>query len=204
MAVLSAQEKQQLLASVAEHFKGYEFVGEIVVVPDAYLRPKGGFANLDQLKRMFGCDIIALVSYDQTSFTSEGLASVAYWTIIGAYIVQGEKNSTHTLLDTVVYDIESRELLFRAPGTSSNKSSATLANLSQRLREDARKGFTDASEEMIANLDAELLRFRERVKQQPSSYRLVDRSSGGAAGADWPLLAAGLVLALWLRCRRGC
>ena len=36
-------------------------------------------------------------------FTDEGLASFAYWTIIGAYIIPGEKNDTHTMLDAVVY-----------------------------------------------------------------------------------------------------
>lgn len=142
---LTEVEKMALLEKVSRDFQQLDFVESIEIIPSSYLRPAGSFENLDQLKRMFDIDIIALVSYDQTRFSGEGFASVAYWTIIGAYIVKGEKNTTHTMLDTVVYDINSRKLLFRAPGVSSVRSSATPINLGTQQREDSMQGYDLAS-----------------------------------------------------------
>lgn len=65
----------------------------------------------------------------------------------------GEKNDTHTMLDAAVYDIRSRKMLFRAPGTSHIKAHATLANLSEQRRSDSAVGFKKAATQMIANLD---------------------------------------------------
>ena len=99
---LSEKSKLGLLDRVSERFRGYDFVSDIEIIPSAYLRPGGSFTNLEQLKRMFNVDVITLVSYDQSAFTDEGLASLAYWTLVGAYIVPAEKNTTHTMLDAVV------------------------------------------------------------------------------------------------------
>ncbi len=46
--------------------------------------------------------------YDQVQFTGEGLLSLTYWTIVGAYLVPGEKNETKTMLDAAVFYIASR------------------------------------------------------------------------------------------------
>jgi len=132
---------------------------------------------------MFNVDVIALVSYDQTRFTDEGLASLAYWTLIGAYVVPGEKNTTHTMMDAVLYDIDSRQLLFRAPGTSAVKSSATPINLEATLREDALAGFDAASEDLIANLKLQLKRFQQRIKDAPEEVQLARRDGSAAAGS---------------------
>ncbi len=134
---------------------------------------------------MYGIDIIALVSYDQVQFTDEGVLSLTYWTIVGAYVVSGEMNDTSTMLDTVVYDIKSKKMLFRAPGTSVVKGSATPVNLSKQLREDSLKGFNIASEEMTKNLHMQLTRFKENIKKNPEQVKIVHRegyssSSGGA------------------------
>lgn len=130
---LTETAKMNLMKEVRGHFKKYNFVKSIDLIPSAYLRNKGGFANLDQIQTMYGIDVIALLSYDQAQFTDEGLASITYWTIIGAYIIPGEKNDTHTMVDATVYDIQSRKMLFRAPGTSHITSSATPINLSENF-----------------------------------------------------------------------
>jgi len=62
-----------------------------------------------------------LISYDQTQFTDQGVLTLAYWTIVGAYVVQGEKNDTQTMVDAVVYDIPSRKMLFGLQGRASSK-----------------------------------------------------------------------------------
>ncbi len=183
---LTETKKTQLLEKVAAHFKRYAFIGTIEVIPSAYLTPGGSFANLNQIKTMYGVDVIALVSYDQVQFTDEGFLSISYWTIVGAYVVSGEKNDTNTLIDTVVYDIASKKMLFRAPGTSIVKSRATIVNLNEELRTDSVKGFEQAANTMIENLDSQLASFREKAKQNPEQIKIVDsRSSSGGGAIDF-------------------
>ena len=204
--LLTEKKKQDLMQEVANHFKKYPFVKDIETIPSAYLSPRGGFANLDQIKTMYGISAIVLLSYDQTQFTDEGALSLAYWTIVGAYIVQGEKNDTHTMLDAVVYDIPSRKMLFRAPGTSLVKGSATPVNLSEQQRADSETGFNIAAKEMIGNLDLQLAAFREKVKERPSEFKVQPSAAYRGGGAlDAFLLASLSILGggfLWIRIRR--
>ncbi|MES9990402.1 MAG: rhombotarget lipoprotein [Candidatus Thiodiazotropha sp.] len=182
---LTEADKSELLETVADNFRKYEFVSEIEVIPSAYLTEGGSFQNLDQIKTMYGIDVIALVSYDQVQFTDEGLLSITYWTLVGAYIISGEKNDTSTMLDTAVYDIESRKMLFRAPGTSNVKGRSTPVNLSEELRVDSVNGFKNAAEKMTANLDLQLSKFKEKIKSEPGKVKIVHRegySGGGAVG----------------------
>lgn len=204
-STLTEARKRQLLESVADHFRDRDFIRSIEIIPSAYLRPRGGFPNLDQLRTMYGVDVVALVSYDQVQFTDENFMSLAYWTIVGAYFVRGEKNSTHTMVDAVVMDIPSRKLLFRAPGTSFVNRSATPANLSLRLREDAERGFEEAVVEMISNLDQELVVFQERVRSSPEEFQVArtDGKGGGGALGVWPALLLLLVAGRWWAARRG-
>jgi rhombotail lipoprotein len=171
--LLTEKQKQDLMREVANHFRKYPFVKDIEVIPSDYLEPRGGFANLDKIKTMYGVSAIVLVSYDQTQFTDEGLLSLTYLTVVGAYLVQGEKNDTHTMLDAVVYDIPSRKMLFRAPGTSLIKGTSTPINQSEQQRKDSETGFEKAAKEMIVNLDAQLAGFREKVKASPKEYTIV-------------------------------
>lgn len=191
-------KKLELMTSISEHFKSYEFVKSIEVIPSDYLRAQGSFDNLDQLKRMFNIDVIALISYDQTSYTDEGFASLAYWTIIGAYIIPAEKNATHTMLDAVLYDIDSRKLLFRAPGRSSVSSNSTLVGLEEQTREDAVSGFEQASVSLRDNLKLQLELFRKRVKETPEEYQIV-KSAGysGGGSSHWVMLLLAGALALF-------
>jgi rhombotail lipoprotein len=63
---ITEARKGQLLEEVSEHFRSRDFIRGIEIIPSAYLRSKGGFENLDQIRAMFGVDVIALVSYHQT------------------------------------------------------------------------------------------------------------------------------------------
>ena len=205
--MLTEKKKQDLMQEVANHFKKYPFVKDIEVIPSAYLSPRGGFANLDQIKTMYGVSVIVLLSYDQTQFTDEGALSLTYWTIVGAYLVRGEKNDTHTMLDAVVYDIPSRKMLFRAPGTSLVKGSATPVNLSEQQRVDSQEGFESAAKEMIANLDVQLSAFREKVKERPTEFKVQPSAEyrGGGGALDPSMLVLLVVLGgglLWTRQRR--
>lgn len=181
---LSEADRLGLMKQVAAHFKDPKLVKSIEIIPSAYLTPQGSFANLDQLRSMFGIDVVALISYDQVQFTGEKRSSITYWTVVGAYLVNGEKNDTRTMIDAVVYDIPSRKLLFRAPGVSHIHGSATPVNLEEQLRHDSERGFTEASTQLITNLDTQLGEFKQKVKDSPEEYKVVTRSGGGTgAGA---------------------
>lgn len=67
---------------VAAEFKGRDYIQSIEIIPTSYLRPAGGFANLNQVRSLLGVDVIALVAYDQAQFTNENILSLAYWTIV--------------------------------------------------------------------------------------------------------------------------
>ncbi len=198
---LGEKDRMDLLARISAEFKGLSFVKEIEIIPSNYLTPGGGFANLDQLRTMYGIDVIALVSYDQVQHTDEGMASLTYWTIVGAYVVKGEKNDTSTMVDAAVFDIKSRKMLFRAPGVSHVKGSATPVNLTEQLRADSMTGFRLASDDLVVNLKGELERFQAKVKDMPQDYA-VSRQPGYTGGGSLDgafalfLLAAGS-LALW-------
>lgn len=183
---LTSAKKSELLEKVASNFRELDFVSEIEVIPSEYLTHNGGFSNLEQIQTMYGIDVIALVSYDQVQFTDEGLLSLTYWTIVGAYIVSGEKNDTSTMLDTVVYDIKSKKMLFRAPGTSLVEGNATPVNLSEELRADSIKSFEEAAEKMSENLNSQLSNFKEKIKRNPEQVKIVHSAdySGGSGGGS--------------------
>jgi rhombotail lipoprotein len=170
---LTENNKANLLESVAKNFRQYNIVKNIEVIPSAYLKSAGGFKNLDQISHIYDIDIVALISYDQVQFTDEGALSLSYLTIIGAYIFSGEKNDTSTMLDTTIYDIKSRKLLFRAPGTSNVKGSSTPINLSEELRLDSIESFKLATKDMINNLDHKLAVFRQKLKDDPTKAKVV-------------------------------
>ncbi|MFT7224046.1 MAG: rhombotail lipoprotein [Cellvibrionaceae bacterium] len=195
--LISEAKKSEILEDVSENFRGLDFVSSIEVIPTTYLTPGGGFSNLSQIKTMYGIDVIALVSYDQVQFTDEGMLSLSYWTIVGAYVISGEKNDTNTLMDTVVYDISSKKLLFRAPGTSQISGKSTPINLSEELRADSIQGFEQAAVNMAANLKTQLASFKKRIKENPSQVQITHREGyGGGGGIQWKflLILAGLAI----------
>lgn len=182
-------DKEELLEEVARHFEQHEFVAYIDRISSDYLSPGGSFRNLDQIKLMHGIDVIVLLSYDQVQFTDNDISSLAYWTLVGAYVIPGEKNDTRTMVDAVVYDISSRKMLFRAPGTSHVKGRTTPVNISESLREDSIKGFKQASESLLVNLEKQLASFEERVKADPQSFEITTREGyTGAGSIGLPLL----------------
>ena len=193
---LDANQKRVLMKNIADEFRAYKFIRNIEIIPTAYLRPGGSFDNLDQVKTMYGIDIIVLLSYDQVQYTDEGFVSLSYWTIVGAYVFKGEKNDTSTLIDATVYDIASHKMLFRAPGISQLKGAATFVNQSEELRADSKKGFDIAANNLVTNLKAELERFRKRIKERPGEIKIIRSHGyigGGYMGWDFTLLL--LVLA---------
>jgi len=189
---LPESERIRMLNDVKARFAGRDFISEITVVPDAYLRSGRGFDSMEQAARLYGLDVMALVSYDQVTHSDERTSAFLYWTIVGAYTVRGNKNDVQTFVDTAVFDVPTRKLLFRAPGVSQAKSSSTLVGLERDLRATQKQGFELAMTDMAANLDRELSAFKERIRTDGSVQvtRTVPPGQGGTGATD----AAALLL----------
>lgn len=204
-AGFNEQQKTELLRKVAAQFKTLPFVQSIEIIPTTYLRPGGGFENLDQLRALMGIDVVALIAYDQTQTSNDTEASLAYWTIVGAYIVEGQRNSTHTLMEAVVYDIPSRSLLFRAPGTSTIKNHSTLIRNDYELQKASIGGLEQASGQMTTNLAQELELFKVRAKEEPQTVRIEHKpgyTGGGALDGSFAALIVLFAAGALVRSRR--
>lgn len=213
--------KLALLERIAGDFREREAIRQVEVIPTSYLKPGGGFENLEQLVSAFGIDLIALISYDQFQFSESGRSSWAYWTLIGAYVVKGERNETRTVMDAVIYDIPSRAMLFHATGQDSDKGRATPVDVSRELRQESAEGFQRATEDLVVNLNTALDAFIEQAAsgtvrgEGTPAIAMVDESGqpvtigegGFGAGALGAVeLLVGLLLLAPLvgsRCRHG-
>jgi rhombotail lipoprotein len=194
-AVLSETEKLKLLERVKTSFSAHAFIGTIDIIPTTYLRPQGGFANLEQVARMFNVEVVALISYDQVQFNDTNALAVLYWTIVGAYLIHGDQYDVQTLVDASVFDVRSHKLLFRAPGTSQVKGSASMAGFSERARLARAEGYNLAVDDLLPRLQAELDQFRARLKTD-TAFK-VENKAGYSGGGDlgWLGLALAGVLA---------
>jgi rhombotail lipoprotein len=203
---LSEPQKLQLLDGVRSRFTSEDYVTEIVLVPESYLRGASGFDALDRAARMYGLNVMALVSYDQLSTSSEKKSSFWYWTVVGAYLVEGTRNDVQTLVDTAVFDIPSRTLLFRSAGTDRVERDATMVESPQRVRDMQAASFGRAMQDMTVNLQRELTAFKDRVKQQQAPVRVVAKrgdgttQGGGSFGAPVALILLAAAVAR-RRCR---
>jgi len=166
------KERMNLMRNIGAQFETYKFVESIELIPSLYLEEGGGFPNLDKLRQLFDIDVVMLLSYDQSQFKDTGALAIMYWTLIGAYIVKGEKNDTHTLMDAALFHIPSRKMLFRASGINHMKSRATLINVSEKAREDSLAGFRQASMELSKNLKNKLYAFRKMIRGSSEKFKL--------------------------------
>ena len=192
---LSAAEQKELLDRVAAAFSDRPFVASIQVIPDAYLRNASGVTGMQQTARLFDVDVMALVSYDQLALSGERDSALLYWTVVGALVVKGNANEVQTMIDTAVFDVTTGRLLFRAPGTDRDRRNSTLMDSGKDLRALKVDGFSDATDEMITNLDAELTLLREAV-QNGERVKVAWSGGGGSVGV---LLLVCLLLPVVLR-----
>ncbi len=194
--------KDALMRTVSAQFKALPYVHSIEMIPTFYLRPGGSFGNLDQLRSLLGIDAIVLLAYDQQQITTDRpWLALSYWTIVGAYTVNAQRNSTSTLMEAVVYDIASRKLLFRAAGASLVNENSSLVGSSDRLLKDSGKGFDEAASNLGKTLQAELENFKARLKESPEEIKVVAKPgynlAAGAFGAGEMLLLAIFIAAIF-------
>ena len=200
-AAISEAKKTELLDNVKKAFVDLDYIDRIEVIPDTYLRSSKGLDGMQQVARLYGVDVMALVSYDQVSASDDRKSSILYWTIVGAYVIKGTSNEVQTFVDTAVFDVKTKKLLFRAPGSDSLQVNSTAIESIEAVRSGRTESFSAAVGDMTGNLLAELNSFEQQLEQNPELVQLswADSGSGGGAGSFGVLL----VLLMSAAARRG-
>ncbi|MCL4781100.1 MAG: rhombotarget lipoprotein [Gammaproteobacteria bacterium] len=192
--------KNEVLQKVREQFKARKYIASIEVIPDTYLRSTRGFEGMQQVARLYAVDVMALVSYDQLAATGDNKLALTYWTIVGAYVIKGTENQTQTFVDTAVFDVASRKLLFRAPGVDNRERTSTAIEAAEVSRAVRAESFAAAMASMGTNLAAELDRFEQRLKDEPEIASVEWKAgSGGGGGSPDPALLVLLAICAWWR-----
>jgi rhombotail lipoprotein len=196
--------KQQLLERVRQHFSDRKFVSEIVIIPDYYLGTQKGYPGLEAVQRLYALDVMALVSYDQVMHTQENNWSLGYVTIVGAYVLKGDRYDFSTLVDLAVVDPATGSLILRAGGVDTRHGNTTLVDLPRESRESGAAAFSAAADQMIQHLDGALADFETQVRAGHANVRVVhkDGSRGGAGALTWGWLLALMPLLVWRARRR--
>lgn len=191
---ISEATRIELLDGVKQAFIEHDYIEHIEVIPDIYLRSSRGMEGMQQVARLYGVDVMALVSYDQVTVSTDNNAAFLYWTIVGAYIIQGTNNEVHTFVDTAVFDVDTTKLLFRAPGVDRNANRSTAIGTENVIREQSTASFAAAVDVMTVNLGDELIRFEERVADNPMLANVTYREGYGGMGSfdGWILLLLAL------------
>jgi rhombotail lipoprotein len=204
-STLDAAHREQLLERIRQQFSDRKFVSEIVIIPDYYLAASGGFEGLQGVQRLYNVDLMALVSYDQVTYTDDNKWSLGYLTIVGAYVVKGSTNDTTTLVDLAVVDPRTRSLVLRAGGTNTHHQNSTMIDSQRDIRLASAASFDAATDEMILHFDTALTAFQTDVHEGKANVRVVSRGSTGGgggsggggtiSGADLAVLAALVLIA---------
>jgi rhombotail lipoprotein len=204
----SAVLREQLLERVRQHFSDRAFVSEIVIIPDYYLESARGFEGLQGVQRLYAVDVVALVSYDQLTHDDKNEWSLGYWSIVGAYVLKGDRYDVSTLIDLAVVDPATHSLVLRAGGVDTRHGNATLLAVQRDSRDASATSFVAASGEMITHLDGALTDFQAAVRAGHANVLVVhkDGSKGGAGAFSVVWLLSLLPVLAWRLSRRaqGC
>lgn len=202
----TAAQKEALLERIRQRFADRKFVREIIVIPDYYLATAKGFEGLQGVQRLYSVDVMALVSYDQVANTSQmKYRSLAYLTIVGAFVVNGTEHDVATLVDLAVVDPKTRSLVLRAGGMDQRSGTSSLVDAAKQVRDTGATSFGKATDQMIEHFDLALTKFEADVKAGTARVTVVNkdgspRGGGGATGLTE--LGALLLLAGWRAARR--
>ena len=204
---LDAAHEEQLLERIRRRFSDRHFVSEIVVIPDYYLANRRGFEGLQGVQRLYGVDVMALVSYDQVLHEDNNNWSLGYLTIVGAFVLKGDRHDLSTLVDLAVVDPVSRSLVLRAGGVDVRHGSSTLIDEDRDARDAALQGFSAATDQMIDHFDAALTRFESEVRAGRANVRVMNKSDsgsghGGGGALGWSWVALLLPMAAFRASRR--
>ena len=106
--------------------------------------------------------------------------SLGYLTIVGAYVLKGDRYDVSTLVDLAVVDPVSRSLVLRAGGVDMRHGNATLIDRAARgAREAAPSGFSAAADQMIGHFDTALNEFEAEVRAGHANVHVVHKDGSG-------------------------
>ncbi len=153
------------------------------------------------MQRLYSLDLMALVSYDQVTNTDANNWSLGYLTIVGAYVLKGNRYDLSTLLDLAVVDPVTSSLVLRAGGVATRAGTATLVNAPQAERAASTAGYDAAADQMIAHFNTALTDFEAQVTAGRANVQVVHTGGGGGGkGAfGWWELCGLLLFGLWNR-----
>ena len=160
---LSEAERFKLLYDLKAIFAKQEFVEEVAVIPEPYLKAGTGFAPLASTADTYGLNAMALVSYDEVLIPAAS-SSLRYRTIVGVQTLTGDANEVQNFVDTAVFDVATQRLLFRVPGVSSMERHPATAETATGAHASQRRGFALAAADMATNLDKELNEYKDRIR----------------------------------------
>jgi len=209
-SAFAVEDEVALLERVRATFHGKDWVRRIQIVPSLYLTTSGGFAEMEQIARLFAVDVLVMVSIDQVQVSHDNPLALTYLTIAGAFLIPGNNDETRTFVDAAVFAPETRTFLLRAPGRDRRRGMSTGMGVDGSLAHDAHQGMAAAMAEMTVNLEREVDAFATEVRAgQRTDVEIADRQGvslrqGGGIGG-WYLLIACAALAVigapWTRWR---
>lgn len=196
-------QREQILERIAAHFKSRDFIGQIVIIPDYYLQGSRGFEGLAGIERLYGVDVMALVSYDQVGYQDDTRSSIGYLTIVGAYFLHGTREDVTTLVDLAVVDPKSRTLLLRAGGTDTRARNTALIGSGTVARNQNTDSLNAASAQLIEHFDVALTQLEADIKTGKSEVQVTHRPGFSGGGGAFGLLGlSGLALVALFQVRR--
>jgi rhombotail lipoprotein len=196
-------QREQILERIAEHFKSRGFIGQIVIIPDYYLQGSRGFEGLAGIERLYGVDVMALLSYDQVGYQDDTRSSIGYLTIVGAYFLHGTRQDVTTLVDLAVVEPNSGTLLLRAGGTDTRAHNTALIGAGTAARNQDTESLNAASAQLIEHFDAALTQLEADIKTGKSAVQVTRRPGfSGGGGAFGSLGLCALALAALFQVRR--
>jgi rhombotail lipoprotein len=186
-AILTSNaQEQDLHKQIADLFGQKPWAMSFKVIPSLYLAKGGGFEDLDQVSRSFGVDVLALVSVDQLQFSSPRWYAWTYWSLVGAYMVKGDKNDTTTLVDAAVYHVPSRTFLFRAGGVGTVKGSSSWSGREDAFRQQALESLALAMTNLSPSLDQAVALFKQDIlKGARKDVVLLDKEGNPLGSATY-------------------
>jgi rhombotail lipoprotein len=174
---LAPDQELELHQVVVALFQQKPWAQSFKVIPSLYLARGGGFEDLEQVSRSFGVDVVALVSVDQVQFSTPQWYAWTYWTLVGAYMVDGDKNDTTSVVDAAVYHVPSRTFLFRAGGVGTAKGSASWSAREEVFRRQRRESLRTAMTNLSASLDQGVATFKQDLlKGVRKDVQLLDKA----------------------------
>ena len=184
VGALAPGQEQELHQQVVGVFEQKPWAQSFKVIPSLYLTKGGGFEDLDRVARSFGVEVVALVSVDQVQFSSPRWYAWTYWTLVGAYMVKGDKNDTTSMVDAAVYHVPSRTFLFRAGGVGTAKGNSTWSGREAAFRQQGRESLALAMTQLSSSLDQGVAAFKQDLLKGARKDVLLLDKEGNPVGSS--------------------